>query len=460
MRRWAAGAATGGRALAGALALVALTAAPASAHGLGGRADLPVPLWLFAWGAGAVVVVSFVALGVLWKDARLEGSEGRRRLPAQPLLTSPLVEWVVRVLALATFLVVLASAAAGHPSTTENLAPVFVYVWFWVGLAVSHALLGNLWATLSPWDTLARLLGIGERPRRPYPLAWGVWPAALVLLGFVWLELVYPAGASPRTLAVAIAGYTALTLGGMALFGREAWQRGGEGFAVYFDLLGRISPLTRDARGRVVLRPVLGGLPGLAPRPGLVALVVVLIGSTTFDGISGSTAWETSLGRLSPAGQVLAGTAGLLAAVALVGAVYSLAMTVAATVTRVPWHPLAVRFAHSLVPIALAYAVAHYFSLLVLEGQLGIRLASDPLGVGWNLFGTADLRVNLALVSPLVVWYVQVASIVAGHVGGVVLAHDRSIAAFPGTVALRSQYALLAVMVLFTVGGLVILSGG
>jgi hypothetical protein len=444
-----------------ALLLVAASAGPASAHGIGGRVDLPVPIWLFIWGAGAVVVVSFVALGVLWKDPRLENAGDGRPFPerVQSLFRSPFVETTVRAVSLVIFALVTVSAAAGENSAAANIAPVFVYVWFWVGFAVAHALLGNLWATLSPWDTLARLLRIGEEARRPYPLAWGRWPATFLLIGFVWMELAYPAGASPRTLAVAIVVYTLITLVGMAIFGREPWNRSGEAFAVYFGLLSRISPLARDQSGRVVFRPVLGGLPRVLPQPGLIAFVLTLIGSTSFDGLSASNLWLQLTGGLSPGVEMIMGTIGLLGTIGTVALVYSLAMTAGGAILRTPWHPLAVRFAHSLVPIALAYAVAHYFSLLVLEGQLGIRLASDPLGMGWDLLGTASFVPNLALVSATTIWYVQVAAIVAGHVAGVVTAHDRSVVAFPGAPAVRSQYALLAVMVLFTMGGLFLLSG-
>lgn len=445
-----------------AAALVPLGASPALAHGLGGRVDLPVPRELFVYGAATAVVLSFVALGALWRTPRLEGRAGSRPLPdgIQRALTGPVTEATVRALSLAVFVVVIGAGAAGDPTGSRNLAPVFVYVWFWVGLAVVHALLGNLWATLSPWDTLARLLNLGDRPRRPYPEAWGKWPAAILLSGFVWMELVHPSGAAPRMLAVAALVYTAITLAGMAVFGRDAWNRNGEAFAVYFGLLSRIAPLARRADGTVILRPFLGGLPSLAPQPGLVAFVMVAIGSTTFDGFSSSSLWLAWVDGLPPFERALRGTAGLLGMIAAMALFYAVAMGTAAAVAGTRWHPLAVRFVHSLVPIAFAYAVAHYFSLLVLEGQLGVAAASDPFGSGWDLLGTARWTVNLTLVSATAIWYVQVASIVVGHMGGVLLAHDRSVALFPAGRAIRTQYALLAVMVAFTVAGLLILSGG
>jgi hypothetical protein len=449
-------------ALAGAAAVVATTAGPAAAHGLGGRLDLPVPVWLFVYGAAAAVVISFVALSALWKEPRLEDGAPGRILPGflQRVMTGPVPDVVVRALSSAVFVLVLAAAIAGRDEPSRNLAPVFVYVWFWVGLAFAHALLGNWWATLSPWDTLARFLGIGERTRRPYPKAWGVWPGAILLTGFLWMELVSPAGANPRSLAWGIGVYTVITMAGMATFGREQWNRSGEAFAVYFGLLSRMAVLARRDDGRVMLRPPLSGLPGLEPRPGLVAFVMVIIGSTTFDGFSGTSTWLSWTGGLSGMGLAVAGTAGLLATILAVSMAYVLAMGAASAVARTPWHPLAVRFVHSLVPIAFAYVAAHYFSYLLLEGQGGIALLSDPFGFGWDLFGTATLAINFTLLSAVAIWYVQVFAIVAGHVAGVILAHDRSVAAFRSSLAMRTQYALLAVMVLFTMTGLLILSGG
>ena len=188
-------------------------------------------------------------------------------------------------------------------------------------------------------------------------------------------------------------------------------------------------------------------------------MILVALGSTTFDGFSRTSLWITWTAGLGGLARTAVATAGLLAVIGLVSLAYLLAMHAAARIVGGHWHALATRFAHSLVPIVLAYVVAHYFSFLVLEGQLAFVRLSDPFGVGWDLFGTDDWIVNLSLVSPTAIWYVQVAAIVIGHVGGVVLAHDRAIAMFDREAAVRTQYALLAVMILFTASGLLILSG-
>jgi hypothetical protein len=418
---------------------------------------------MFVFGAGTALVVSFVALASLWREPRFEGRRERRgRASAlQRVLTNGVLEWTVRIVSLGFFVVVLIASFLPL-SPTETIGPVVVFVWFWVGLAFAQAFVGNLWATLSPFDTLGRLLGFDEserEPTRPYPKAWGTWPAAILLFGFVWLELTDPFAGRPGTLGFVIAGYTLITLGGMAVYGRRAWAGHGEAFAVYLGLFARMAPLARDPEGLVVWRPPLAGLARLEPKPGLLALILVALGSTTFDGFSRSSLWSDRTGGLTGLPETIAETAGLLGTILVVAGLYALAMSVAGRITRQGWHVPAVRFAHSLVPIAFAYVVAHYLSFLLIEGQIGIAALSDPFGRGWNLFGTADHLVNLALLSATTIWYAQVVAIVVGHVGGVILAHDRAIAAYPPKIALRTQYALLAVMVVFTATGLLILSG-
>lgn len=365
----------------------------------------------------------------------------------------------MRAIGLAWFLVVtIAGLLAERADAT--IAPVAILIWFWVGLAFLQAFLGDWWATLSPFDTLGRLLGLdyrGSEPPHRYPLAWGTWPAAVGLFLFTWIELVDPFRSAAGSLGVLVVLYTAVQIAGMARFGRAAWIAHGETFSVYLGLIARLSPLRRDDHGRVVVGSALARLPEVEPRPGLLALILVALGTTTFDGFSRTTLWLERTALLDGTARIVAGTTGLLGAVLVVGGAYALAMRAAAGTGGGRWHVLAVRFAHTLVPIVVAYLVAHYFSYLLIEGQIGLARISDPFGMGWDLFGTATRPIALEIVSPQVVWYVQVAAIVAGHVAGVVLAHDLALRLFP-TGAARSQVALLAVMVLFTAGGLLILS--
>lgn len=470
------------------------------AHGLGGRTDLPLPAWMFGYGAAAAVLVSFAALALFWPTPRLEGGTRERVLASTDSPVLRALALVARVFGLGVFVVVLVAAAIGDNSSRTNLAPVVVYVAFWVGVMFVSGLVGDVWRVLSPFDTLAAIgqrlrpgagrhddveggrgsdahldgdvadsdeqyeedgNGEGDGGDERDERDWGYWPAALGLLAFVWVELVYPDRAVPRNLAVLLAVYTVAVLAGAARWGR-GWLREGEAFAALFGVVARGAPLHRGDDGRLRLRAPFAGLATLEWRPGLEALVFVALGSTTFDGVTRTQFWLDLTGDLTGNAATLAGTAGLLWAVGTVALAYIAAMWVAARLVEDRRSPEELRaaFVHSLVPIALAYAVAHYFSLLVLEGQATIALASDPLGRGWDLFGTASHVVNFTLVSPTTVAYVQCAAIVVGHVAGVVIAHDRALVLFDKRMATRSQYPLLAAMVLFTVGGLYLLLGG
>ncbi len=455
--------------------IAALLASPsaAHAHGLAGSTDLPIPEWMFAWAAAIVLIASFVALGVLWPRPRLQ----RPRL--RPLFAIPrFVRPVCGAIGVALYALVVYAALAGTTVPTANLAPTAIYVAFWVGIPLLSVLLGDVFALFSPWRAVYRAIsgvaqrvspGLATEPMR-YPAWLGRWPAALGLAAFGWVELVYVDRDVPSTLGVLALAYGFVQVVGMSLYGEKTWSERADAFGAFFDLCARMSPF--ETRGReLCLRPPLSGLPRLEPLPGTVALLCVLIGTTTFDGASNGALWVDvaptlqdwfrDLGLGATAANEVAFTIGLAAAILAVSGLYWVGIRGMRTLDpRRSTQELARSFAHTLAPIAFAYAIAHYFSLLVFQGQALIYLVSDPLGDGSNLLGTADTQVNYALVSPTAVWYVQVAALIAGHVAGLILAHDRALATFRGDAraASRSQYWMLAVMVGFTCLGLWLLS--
>jgi uncharacterized membrane protein YwzB len=451
------------------------------AHAIGGVRDLPIPLWLFYYGGAVVLVLSFVALGVLWRRPRLEGAhEGRPLPPAlQRFLLSTGLRVVVGGASLALLIILFLASLVGEPSAGQNLAPTFVFVIFWVGLVIVVVVVGNVWPLLNPWRAGADLAawfwreaGWSWSASVAYPERLGRWPAAVLLFAFTALELAYVEPANPRALALAIFLYSWVTWVGMGVFGRELWLRNGEAFNVYFDLLGRIALFgRRQSDGQLVVRPPLSGLTVRDFRPGTLAFVAVMLGSVAFDGYSRTSRWlewrfelEEPYVLDNPGlGDLIVSAfnfAGLVAFVLLVAIAFLAAIQAAKLVAKTT-APLATAFLGSLVPIALAYALAHYFSLLLIQGQVGITLASDPFGFGWDLFGTADFQADATVISPNTTWYFQVAVLVTGHVAGLMLAHDRAVTLFnsPRT-AIRTQYAMLALMVLYTVGGLWLLSRG
>ncbi len=402
-----------------------------------------------------VLVVSFVALAVLWPAPRLE-HPGWRPLPfgLDRALGSAALEALCGAVGVALLAVVVVSGLAGVQNSFANFTPTFVFITFWVGMAFASVLFGGVFAAFSPWRALGRFggwaLARGRTPR-PYPERLGRWPAAAGLLAFAWIELASGWSEQPRTLAIAVLGYTALTLTAQALYGVDVWSRRGETFAVYFDLFARISPFERR-NGAVGVRPPLGGLPRLDPVAGTVAFVVVMIGSVTYDGLSSGPLWKDLTGEAALDAPELIATLGLLLGVALIGGFYALGIAGVRSVGgELSAAQLRRSFVHSLVPIAFVYVVAHYLTFLLFEGQAIAYLASDPLGEGWDLFGTASSTIDYGVLSQNAAWYLQVGFVVAGHAAGLVLAHDRALALYrEPRLAARSQYWMLAVMIGFT----------
>jgi hypothetical protein len=457
------------------LAVVALALpANALAHGIVGKADLPIPVWLFSWTAAIVLVVSFVALSTMWRRPQLQEPRLRRlfRLPA-------VVEWLAGLLGVALFALVVYSGFAGAQVTEANFSVTFIYVIFWVAIPVASVLFGDVFHALNPWRACARVLGAllrlarggGERkPPLAYPQWLGLWPALAGIVGFAWLELIYVEKDNPSTLAALSVGYFAVMLAGMALFGIEQWTSQADGFSVYFNLISKLSALVRRDDGVVYLRRPLSGVTELKIQAATVAFICAQIGTTTFDGFSNGGIWRNNepnlqslfetLGLHPTPAQELAYSVGLVFCILLISAVYRVGILGVRKVTdRYDTHTLTRTFVHTLVPIAFAYVLAHYFSLLLWQSQAMVYLASDPLGNGANIFGTSNFQIDYHLISYAAIWYVQVVALVSGHVGGLALAHDRALVLYQDPEeAVRSQYWMLAVMVAFTSFGLWLLS--
>ncbi|MEA2347217.1 MAG: hypothetical protein QOG62_1004 [Thermoleophilaceae bacterium] len=445
--------------------------AQALAHGLVVRADLPIPEWLFGWAATVVLIISFVALAVLWPKPRLQEDTWTPLTGVVwRVIGSTAVQVLCGVLGALLLLAVIYSGLAGQQIPTANFAPNFVYVIFWVGLVPGSVIFGDVFHAFNPWRAIAQAfawvagrLSRGGLPEPlPYPKGLGNWPAAIGIFAFVWLELIADGGSIPRNVALAAIVYTVITFIGMALYGIEPWIARGEAYSVYFNLFSRISPLERRD-GQIGRRRILSGLAAFEPMAGTVALLAVMIGSVTFDGFSSGGIWNATLvpalqglwGVLSLGPAVtlqLTFASGLFICIFLVGGFYRLGILGAKSVGGgKTTHELAWTFVHSLVPIGVAYVMAHYVSLLVVQGQSMLYLISDPLGQGLDLFGTAAIPINYGIVGQATYWYMQVGVVVFGHVAGLMLAHDRALAIYDNPrLAVRSQYWMLAVMIGFT----------
>ena len=434
------------------------------AHGLGGAKDLPVPASLAIVGGVAALLVSFAVLALAWRNPRYDATSTAR--PA-PVLISRVVDsaaWSrsLRLLGLIFFGYVSWALVAGPDLVTNPVFGTF-YVLVWVGLVPASLLLGPVVRATSPVRTigvlLLRLTGSTDGFCR-YPERLGLWPAALGLLAFVWQELVNPQAAYLGPVRVWLAGYVAVMLVGGLVFG-ERWFARADPFEVYSTLIAHLSVWGRRGRSLVVRSP-LAGLDAVPPRPGLVAVVAVLFGSTAFDSFKDSVRWIGVVDRLGH--PVAVNSLALALACLVVGASFAVAARCPGLPRRaaaaVPRSALPRSFAHSVVPIIVGYVTAHYLSYFVEQGQTTIRQLSDPMVDGADLLGTAGMGVNYWLSShPRLLATAKVLAVVAGHVVGVVAAHDRALRMLPPRHRLSGQAVLLLVMVCYTAGGLYLLFG-
>lgn len=440
--------------------------------------------------------------------------------PVRFILSGPLT-WLLKTASLLLFLLVIATGLYGSERPVNNLTPTFVWIIWWVGMGFVVSLLGNLWAVVNPWKIiygLAEFLYHRISPRWELTLGLdyahrvGVWPSVFLFFAFVWVENALPESASPALLAWLIIAYSILTFGGMFVFGKHQWLRYGEVFSVIYGFLTRFSITevrTRDpvvcsecsgpqcsggttnyrsgcvdcyecfeyARDRQLnLRPPAIGLHTQQELPvGLTALVLLVLSTVTFDGFSDTPEWASALGwaltqtpqLTSPYfnGLVIANTLGLVFFPLAFAAVYWVfcAMMQSVTASRGSLGPSAAQlmtaFVFSLVPIALAYHFAHYLGFLLIQGQLIIPLASDPFGNGADFFGTASYVVNITVTNARFIWFFAVMSIVVGHIIAVYLAHLKAVTIYgSGRMALKSQVPMLALMVIYTVVSLWIIS--
>lgn len=424
------------------------------AHGIGGRQDLPISLIQLVVGAGLALVISFLVLGARWRTARLEtGDSAGTPVPAglAGIVDSPAWYWLWRLAGLA-FAVYLCGWLLTGPDTPENPAAGVVYVLLWVGLVPLSLLFGPVWRAVNPLRTIHLLVNLALRldpagGLRPLPAGLGYRPAAVGLFAFVWLELVAPERATLPVIIAWLALYAIANLTAAFAYG-SAWFDRGDAFEVFSGLIGRLSLFGRRADGVPVVRNPLDGIASLRPAPGLVGVVVVLLGSTMYDSVSNAPFWlrfvqENGL----PAW--ITGTLGLAAVIGAVAGLYVLATRVAGRRGRTSADRTPGEIAHSVVPIVVGYLIAHYYSLLVLEGQRTVALLAR-----------ADWTVHTGLITPVGVANLQITVIVLGHLLGTVLAHDRALRLFPRTQALRGQVPLFALMVAYTVAGLLLLYAG
>jgi hypothetical protein len=432
------------------------------AHVFGQTYTLPVPLWLFLFGAGAAVALSFLVIGLLADE------KPTKREPSPVTKDLGSMADVGRFLGILFFAITVITGLAGTQDSLSNFSITAFWVIFLLGFTYLVAVFGNTWEFVNPFKTLLdgieRLVGKNTRVRE-YPKRLGYWPAFLGYFGLIWLELVGEGiGGTPRDLALLIIGYTAVTIFAAYWFGREVWFKYGELFSVFFGVVARISPLRIEGRAVSLRRPLDGLIGAKGATSSLMLFILFMLASTGFDGLRETEVFGRFVGLLPDYMSdnfFIAGTLGLVLSPLILLGVYLLFVALMKRLVDSDRsvRELAYRFVFSLVPIAVAYHVAHYFTMLLITGQGIIPQLSDPFGSGLNLFGTAAYAPNIAFLSASVVWYIEVALIVIGHICAVYVAHMEAMKIFGRRrQALLSQIPMAVLMVLYTAGSLWIIA--
>ncbi len=433
------------------------------AHGIGGPQDLPIPAGYAFTGAALALLISFAVLGLAWRTPRFRGDASGHPLPRwfAGFVDSRITRFVLVLLAL-VFTAWITMAAVFGSETLVNPTFGAVFALLWVGLVPAALLFGRIYRLCNPlrWIHRGIAAAAATDPRaglRPYPDRWGYWPAAAFLFGFVCLELVDPStSTSLSAVRLWFAVIAALLVAGAAVFGDTFFARA-DPFEVYSSLVARLSPFGRRTDGVLVVRNPLENLDGLRPRPGLVAVVAVLFGSTAFDSFKESARWVRFSFHFT-GHVVLLNTAALLGFCAIVFITFNLASAATGRIGGIDRRGLPDLMAHSVVPIVVGYIVAHYLSFFVATGLGTLQLLGDPLSRGWTFTSFLDGVNKFAIYQhPTALAVTKVVAIVTGHVLGIVAAHDRAVRLLPKRHVVVGQLPMLVLMVAYTLTGLFLL---
>ena len=422
------------------------------AHGLGGSTDLPIPFTYALIGAAWTLTFTFALVALAWRTPRFDAEAPGRPLPDAVTRTvdSAVTRWVLAGAGIA-FIVWVTVAAVTGPQDSRNALPGVFYVLLWVGLVAVSVLSGPVWRVLSPVRTITRLLRVrGERIS--YPARLGYWPAAAGLFAFVWLELASPDPGSLAAVKIWLVVYFGITIVGALVCGPR-WCARADPFEVYSMVASRCAPWRRNPDGRIAIGNPFDRLLSLPVRPGIVAVLAVLLGSTAFDSFSAIPGWRSFVDAHAdgPWGASVIKTAGLAVFVITVGVTFSLAAAATGGVDRARRRQLPGLMAHSLIPIVIGYVFAHYLTYLIEKGQQTVHA----------LLGLQDAQVYYLLsMHPSLLASLKVGFVLLGHVAGVVAAHDRALRVLPKGHQMTGQLAMMLVMVGYTFLGLYLLFGG
>ena len=441
----------------------------AYAHGFGSKIDLPIPGYLYWFGGGAAVIASFAIISLFVRSKAHDDSYRTYNLRnvgiVDALYRNKSLLNVFKVISVSLLILTILTGVLGSQFPVKNFAPTFVWVVWWGGFIWLHILFGDSWNFVNPWKNIFELIKFDEKPLRQYPDKLKSWPAFGFFLIFAWIELVYPTPAHPQFLGNMIFVYSIIVLAGMRVFGKDKWLDNCEPFTVFFNFVSSFSATRVTSDGKILLRPIASGLLDARYRFDQLCFLILILSVVSFDGLISTLFWYDVIGIDAFGGSgrydvIYVNTAGIMVSfLAFFSIFYSfVAISRAITKTDITTLDLAQKFVPALLPISIVYHLAHYSAYFFLNGQLIIKLISDPFGFGWDIFGTSSYEI-VRTIDFILLWNYQVAVIVIGHILSVYIAHRISLRVFKDSrKSIMSQAPILLLMVGYTILGLWLLS--
>ena len=401
-------------------------------HGIGSVGDLPIPfetvLNVSAW----VIILTFVFLKISWKKSVLVQKE---------VIVEQRQPWLGKMFGVFILSLLILPGLIGNEEAKTSITPLIIWVFLWIGVPVLGLVFGDIYSKFNPLSI------IPSSEKKPST----VWFAAALFLGLTWFELVWRKPGNPTHIGIVFILLMLITTGTRIIFGKASIE------VDPLHLLHHLYAKLRFTLSKPIYKNMLENIANLSNFKGMEYFILLMIGTVTYDGLRGTTFWYNLFG--SSTLDITFSTFAFFGINIVIIGSYRFACWFALKVSgeKQDLNNISLLFGHTMLPIAFAYHVTHYLSLLLYESQTILYRLNDPYGIGWNLFGIDEVSINYFL-TPVALWGIQVFVTLAGHMLSVVLAHDLAIKLFGHQQSDKTQYIFLLITVGLTLQALFVLS--
>ena len=403
-------------------------------HGVVNVGDLPIPFDIVLNSSALVVLITFVYLKVSWKESIIT--------PRQEVFNDK-QNFIGKLFGIIILFLLVAPGIFGNESSKTSVAPLILWVFLWIGVPVLGLLFGDIYSKFNPLNLFSLK---SDKPE-------SVYFACVLFIGLTWFELVWSRPGNPLNIAVVL-----ITLFVCVNLLRYFLKKS----LIEVDpllLLHYLYSKLKLFNSKPYFRSLLDNIGNLAKLRGIEYFVLLMIGTVTYDGLRETTFWYNQFGSRTDN----MGFSTMMFLIMNLGTIlfYRFACFFAIKVggSDLKLNHVSNLFGHTMLPIAFAYHVTHYLTLLLFESQTFFYRFNDPIGIGMNILNVQEPTINY-FVEPLVIWGIQVAVTLLGHMLSVVLAHDLAVKLFGHQQSDKTQYIFLFITVALTLQALFVLSVG